>query len=218
MIFTLTSVTLYAAAAFFLALLMNLVRKNTTLVTLYLLQSVVTSLALISLAYSEGTIGLLWAGLLTLAVKAVMAPAFLMRMIQQYSAHFSATSYLSLPLSMLALAVMTAFSYSFIAESIRGFSASPGIPLLFAAIFSILFLMVNRRGALAAVVGVLALENAIILVAAFLGLHHSFGLEFAIAFDIAVWIGIAVAFLTMMHRQFGAVDTATLTMTQLTEE
>ena len=218
MILTLTSVTLYAAIAFFLALLMNLVRKNTTLVTLYLLQSVVTAFALIILAYSEGALGLLFAGLLTLAVKAVMAPAFLMRMIRQYSAHFSAASYLSAPLSVLALAIMTAFAYSFVASSLRGFSDSPGIPLLFAAIFGVLFLMVNRRGALAAVVGILALENGIILLAAFLDLHHSFGLEFAIAFDIAVWIAIAVTFLAMMHRQFGAVDTATLTMTQLTEE
>ncbi len=42
--------------------------------------------------------------------------------------------------------------------------------------------------------------------------------DVAIAFDIAVWIIISVGFLTMMHRQFGELDSDVRAMTHLTEE
>ncbi len=212
------SLTFFAAAVFSLALLMNLVRKNTTLVTFYLVQSVVVALSLISLAYSAHEMGLFYAALLTLAVKAVMAPAYLWQMIRKYSAHFSAASYLNAPQSMICLAAATFFAYYFVAPRLALFSSLSSIPLLFATIFCTLFLMINRRGALAAVVGILALENGVVLLSAFLGIEHSLALEFAISFDIAVWVAIAAGFLTMMHRQFGVVDAATLEMTRLTEE
>lgn len=218
MIVILSSFTAFAGAVFLAALLMNLTRKNTSLVTLYVIQSLTVAAALITLASVNGSIGLLYAGLLTLAVKVAMAPAFLWRMIRKYSAHFSAASYLSVPLSLIALAAITVFSYSFIASRISNFSANASVPLLLASIFIAFFLMVNRRGALAQVIGVLALENGVVLLASLLGVEHSFALELAIAFDIAVWIAIASTFLTMMYRQFGVVEHATLTMTHLREE
>ena len=218
MIFLLPSFAFFAAAAFFVALMMNLVRKNTTLVALFMLQSLAITLALILLAYSEAGVGLLWAALLTFMVKVIMAPVFLSRMIKKYNAYFSAASYLNTPLSLVAIAAIMAFVYSFVSPELAQYGASSSMSLLFGSIFVTLFLMVNRRGALAEVIGILSLENSVVLLAAFLGLHHSFALEFAIAFDIAVWVAIATGFLSMMYRQFGAIDSATLKMTNLTEE
>jgi len=218
MIFLLPSFAFFAAAAFLAALVMNLVRKNTTLVTLFLLQSLAVTMALVLLGLSEAGVGLLWAALLTFAVKVVMAPAFLSRMIKKYNAHFSAASYLNTPLSLLALTATMAFVYSFVSPELAHYGASSSMTLLFGSIFVTLFLMVNRRGALAEVVGILSLENSVVLLAAFLGLQHSFALEFAIAFDIAVWVAIATGFLGMMYRQFGAIDSAPISMTHLTEE
>lgn len=212
------SLTLLAAAVFLPALAMNIVRKNTTMVMLYVIQSLAVTFALVTLSYEAGTAGLLYAALLTLAVKVIMAPAFLLALIRKYGAHFSSPSYLNMPLSLLALSAVTAFSYSSLFSVIPAFNNSPSTPLLIASMFSVLFLMINRRGALAAVVGVLAFENGVVLLAAFLGVEHSFALEFAITFDIAVWIAIAATFLTMMYRHYGAIETAILNMTHLTED
>jgi hydrogenase-4 membrane subunit HyfE len=212
------SITLLAGAMFAFALFMNLVRKNTSLVTFYLFQSLFAALALYSLGFARSEVGLLYAGMLTVIIKGIVAPVFLLNLVKKYGAHFSAGSYLNMPLSLLSLAATTFFAFSFVAPRLAVFNSQPSVPLLFAAIFATLFLMFNRRGALAAVVGILALENSIVLLSAFLGAQHTFALEFAIAFDIAVWIAIAVGFLTMMHRQFGEIDSATLTMTHLTEE
>jgi len=212
------SLTIFAAAVYLPALAMNIARKNSTLVLLYIIQSIAVAGALLALSYDAGAAGLLYAALLTIAVKAVMAPAFLLRLIKRYDARFSTASYLNMPLSLLALSAVTAFSYSSVFSVIPIFNRSPSTPLLIASIFSVLFLMVNRRGAIADIVGVLAFENGVVLLAAFLGVEHSFALEFAITFDIAVWIAIASAFLTMMYRHYGAIETAILSMTHLTEE
>lgn len=212
------SLTIFAAALYLPALAMNVARKNTTMVMLYVVQSLAVAFALLTLSWEAGAEGLLYAALLTIAVKVFMAPVFLLRLIKRYGAHFSSASYLNLPLSLLALAAITAFSYSTLFSVIPAFNKSPSTPLLIASVFSVLFLMINRRGAIAGILGILALENAVVLLAAFLGIEHSFALEFAITFDIAVWISIAAAFLTMMYRHFGDIDTAILSMTRLTED
>jgi hydrogenase-4 component E len=216
MIFGLDTLTLCAGFVFLLALLMNLVRKNTTLIALYLVQSVAVAFTLALLGGSGGETALFYSALLTLAVKGLIAPTFLFRLIRRYSAHFSAASYLSAPLSLIGLACVTAFSF-YLAPRLP-LSGNPAVPLLIAGIFSALFLMVNRRGALSAVVGVLSLENAVVLLSASLGAVHTFALEFTVVFDIAVWIAIATVFLHMMHRQFGIADTDARVLSHLTED
>lgn len=214
----LPSLAIFSASLFATTLAMNLVRKNTTLVGLYLLQSLVLASALVAISVTTGAPGLLGAALLTFVVKAVMAPAFLLHMIRKYRANFSAASYLNIPLSLFALAGITTFAYTFISPALSGYDGSSSISLLFASVFGTLFLMINRRGALAAVVGILSLENSIVLLAAIMGVEQSFALEFAIAFDIAVWTAVATGFLNMMYRQFGTIDSAELAMTRLTED
>jgi hydrogenase-4 component E len=216
MTFDLHTITVCAGVVFLLALLLNLTRKNTTLIALYLAQSVVVAFAFAFLANSEGAAGLLYTALLTFAVKGVMAPIFLYRLVSRYSAHFSAAWYLSVPTTLVALAVITGFSYTLFPH--LGQSEQAAIPLLFASIFSAFFLMVNRRGALSMVVGVLALENGIVLLATALGAAHTFALEFTVAFDIAVWVVIASVFLGMLHHEFGTPDTDTRLLRHLTEE
>ncbi len=218
MILLLPSLTAFVAFVFSMTLAMNLARKNTMLISLYFLQSLALAAALVAISLSAGTPGLLGAALLTLLVKAVLAPVFLLRMVRKYSAHFSAASYLNTSLSLLALAAITAFSYGFFSPAFASSAGTTSVPLLFASIFGALFLMINRRGALSAIVGILSLENSIVLLAAALGVEHSFALEFAIAFDIAVWIAVAGGFLGMMYRQFGTIDDATLSLTTLTED
>jgi hydrogenase-4 component E len=216
MIVGISILSLSAGIVFLTALLLNLVRKNTTLISLYLAQSLAVALALAALGSAEGTAGLVYAALLTLAVKALMAPLFLFRLIRKYSAHFSAAAYLSIPLTLLCLALVTGFSFAIAPQLLH--QGGTAAELLLSAIFCAFFLMVNRRGALSAVVGVLALENGVVLLSTTLGAAHTFAFEFTVAFDIAVWIAIATAFIGMMHRQFGIADTDARLMSQLTEE
>ncbi len=207
--------TLSASLVFALALGMNILRKNKTLIGLYVLQSLSVAGALFFLSVEEDAIGLLYAALLTLGVKAILAPIFLGRLIRTYSIRFSASSFLSIPATLLCLGLITGSTYTISNRLISPETAA--IPLLFSSIFCAFFLMVNRRGTLSIVLGMLSLENAIVLLSSALGTAHTFALEFTVAFDIAVWITIASVFLGMLYRQFGVVETGKA-MTTLTED
>jgi hydrogenase-4 component E len=54
------------------------------------------------------------------------------------------------------------------------------------------------------------LENAIVSFATLAGLEQSPGLQIGIMFDIGVWIMIATIFVSMIYRQFGSLDVASM--------
>ena len=64
-------------------------------------------------------------------------------------------------------------------------------------------------------VGMLSLENSIVLFAAFFGLWHPLALEIGILFNIVLWMIIASFFIGMIYRQFGTLSTEE--MRRLTE-
>lgn len=55
-------------------------------------------------------------------------------------------------------------------------------------------------------VGVLSLENSIVLFAAVAGLESTAGPQIGILFDISVWVIIATVFASMMYTHFGSLN------------
>lgn len=204
------SFTFLAVSAFILMILMNLLKKNPSVVTAFQIASLLVAAALMSLGLKEGAYGLMVAGALSLIVKAIVAPTFLRNRINRYNGYFSASAYTRIPLTLTILAVLTGFAHFIITSAVP--SADPTIAaLLLASIFGMCFFMVNRTGTLAQTIGILGIENNIVLLTVFLGLEHSIALEIAIAFDILVWVGIAATFLTLIYRQFGSLEGAPMT-------
>lgn len=204
-----------ATGVFAITLIMNLLRLNRTLIQAYTLESILVAFILIAMGYQEGAVGMIAAGFLTLAVKGIMAPWFLLRMIKRYESRFSVEPYLNLSMTLVVLSVII-ISFRYIIQQSIHFANADLVSLLFAGVFTTLFFIVNHRGALSQIIGILALENTIVLLAAFLGIAHSVALELAIAFDIGVWTIIAIVFLSMLHRYFGSIEN--VTMTHLKEE
>ena len=210
-----TFILLASMAVFGVTLLMNIQRLNRSLIQAYTLESICVALILIAQGYEEHAMGMIAAGLLTLAVKGIMAPTFLFRMIKRYESRFSVEPYLNLSMTLVVLSVII-ISFRYIVVQSIHFGNTTILSLLFAGVFTTLFFIVNHRGALSQIIGILALENTIVLLAAFLGVAHSVALELAIAFDVGVWTVIAVIFLSMLHRYFGSIEN--VSMTHLKEE
>lgn len=210
-----TLIYLAAAAVFGITLVMNLLRLNRSLILAYTLESLCVAFILIAMGYQDNAVGMIAAGILTLAVKGIMAPAFLLRMIKRYESRFSVEPYLNLSMTLVVLSIII-ISFRYIVMQSIHFANADLVALLFAGVFTTLFFIVNHRGALSQIIGILALENTIVLLAAFLGIVHSVALELAIAFDIAVWTVIAIVFLSMLHRYFGSIEN--VSMTHLKEE
>ncbi len=205
--------------AFLLAILMHLTRRNANLVRLYLIQSLFLSILLLVLGFSLGEKSLLWMALLTFFVKVVIAPAFFFRVLRKIpGAEISATNYLSTPLTLVVVMALVILSYSKIIIPLG--VLTPEMLGLFSLNLSMvltsIFLLINRRGIFTQIVGILCLENSIVFLSTIIGAKQPVGLEIGMLFDIALWIVVAMVFISMIHAQFGTLSTAPLK--KLTEE
>lgn len=193
---------------------LNITKRNITAVMLLIIQSSAISAAIFAAAWYEKSFELFVAGLFTLAIKGVFASFFFRRLIIKYSLPFSGKTYLNTPMTLVAAALLVGIAYSQLFEPWYAMAAAAGTVAVLkgsvGAFFIAMLLMVNKKGALSQIIGILTLENTIILIALLLGLRHNLQLEIAITFDITVWICIAAAYLNLLYRQFGSLDVSTL--------
>ena len=198
--------------AFLGAIFMHLVKKNSNLIRLYAIQSLAVAALLFVIGLTEGKQSLLWIGALTLVIKVIVAPLFFSRLMHRFGAQFTASNYLSVPLTLVVLTGLVMFTYSHVFLSLATLLPQSSETFLFAVaiIFISIFLMINRRGVFAQMVGILSLENGIVLFAALIGIDQPLALEIGIIFDIVIWMVIGGAFISMIHRQFGSFSTANI--------
>lgn len=194
--------------AFLATLSLHLVKTNRNLIRLYLLQSLVVVSFLLTIGLAEGDRGLVIVALLSGLIKVVIAPLFFARLIRRYGTRFTTNNYLSTPLSLTALMGLVLFSYSsiFLPLGMLVPSAFGILPLNLAMILISIFMLINRRGAFSQMVGILSLENSILLLASFIGIRQPVALEMGIVFDIVIWMIIAQVFISMIYRQFGTLS------------
>jgi hydrogenase-4 component E len=196
---------------------MHLVKKNSTVVWLYVLQSAVVVFLLIMSSITELSLLLALALISTIVIKLFIAPTFFFNLIKRHQLVFSATTYLNTPLTLFCIAALVAFTESFLRQPLTLFTSVDTTLLIIAvsAIFCSFLLIVNRRGALSQMIGILSAENAIVSFALFAGLEQSPSLQLGIMFDLLIWILVATVFASMIYREYGSLDVSE--MTHLTE-
>jgi len=131
-----------------------------------------------------------------------------MNLIKKHELTFTVSSYLNMPITLISIAVITGIAHS------NKFLPLTSIipehqPLLALALSSILlsfFLIVNRKGALSQIVGILTFENSIVAFTLFAGLEQSIALQMGIIFDIFVWLIISTVFISMIYKHFRTLD------------
>jgi len=205
------------ALVFVSVVLMHLARKNATVVWLYILQSVAVVFLLVVSSLSELSLLVAFTLISTIVIKLFVAPTFFLNLIKRHRLVFSATTYLNTPLTLFCLAALVAFTQSFLREPLTLVTPVDTSLLIIAvsAIFCSLFLIVNRKGALSQMIGILSAENSIVAFTLFAGLEQSPSLQLGIMFDLLVWILIASIFASMIYKQFGTLDVGE--MSHLTE-
>lgn len=197
---------------FFSIILIHMTKRNISFVYLYAIQSLVISclMAYSSFADHSLTLGLL-AGLIFI-LKVIVAPTFFLRQIRKQTLQSMTQSYLNLPLTLIGIAVITMIAHSKFLLPLAALSPANENALLIsvAAMLISLFLIINRKGALSQMVGILSLENAIVAFALAAGLEQGVGLELGVTFDICVWIIIATVFVTMIYKKFNTLDVSVM--------
>ncbi len=190
------------------SIFMHLVRKNSSIVVLYMVQSFLVVLLLVLSSIHRLSAALLAVIVLTFLVKVVIAPVFFFGLIKKNRLKFSVSTYLNVPVTLVVLTALVAVAHSHFFTSFTAI-ITRGPDTLFLCIASILisfFLIINRKGALSQMIGVLSLENSIVAFASMAGLEQTPGLQLGIVFDILVWTVIAVVFVSMIYRQYGSLD------------
>lgn len=212
MIFTPAILFTLAALMFISVIFMHLSHKNLSVILWYTIQSLVVVCLLFVAALETASPAFFAVVALVFTAKVVAAPYFFRRLIGNHQLKFSASTYLNMPLTLIVIALLTALAESNFLQPLIKLAPQFERALLLAVamIFISIFLIVNRRGVLSQMIGVLSLENAVVLFAYLAGLESSPGLQAGMIFDVFIWIVIAVIFASMIYEKFGTLDTSEL--------
>lgn len=203
---------IFAAAVF-----LHLTKKNFTAVRLYLAQSSAIAGLLLLFSFEKTSKLLILAIASTIVVKTIIAPYFFFGLIKKHRLKFTVSTYLNTPVTLIVIAALVAITQTDFFKPLA-YLAPAGKNLLLLSVATILislFLIINRKGALSQMLGILSLENGIVSFALFAGLEQNAGLQLGITFNILIWIIIATVFVSMIYRQFGSLDVTA--MKKLTE-
>lgn len=186
----------------------HIAKKNFGVAVMYGVQSFLIVVLLINSFLETKSIFFFFIIFLVLIVKIIMAPVFIIRMINRHNLKFLVSNYANLPLTLIIVAALTAIAHSSVFAPLVAIVPANQelLSLALSSFFISLFLIVNRKGALSQIVGVLSLENSIVAFAFFAGLEQAPALQIGIMFDIAVWVVIATVFISMIYKHFGSLD------------
>ena len=200
------------AAVFLSAVLLHITKRNSTAVSLYFIQSLAVAALLFQPLFENFSPVIMLMAVLTLAVKAVVAPLFFLRLVKMHQLKFSASTYLNTPLTLIVIAALAALANSRIFSHIASIDPDDKkiLALAIAVILVSFFLIINRKGAMSQIIGILSLENGIVSFAVFSGLEQSPALQIGVIFDLFVWVIMVAVFTSMIYKQFGSLDVTEL--------
>ena len=185
-------------------------------VSAYRYQSVVLAVSAGIVGYYTGLWEIYVAAILTLVIKVMVIPRFLLRVTSgvEGALKIEANPYVSVRASIILSALLVALSYGVVQETLGpaglGQLAEAYLPASVSLFFIGLFIMVSRRTALNQVVGLLVIENGLFLFSTALTHGVSLIIEAGILADALVGVIIAVILLGRMTRTFDSLDTSSL--------
>jgi len=189
-----------------------IMKKNLSAVSFYGLQSLVVVIILLNSFFETKDLLMLLVIFIMFIVKVIIAPLFFIRLIKKYALSFSASTYLSTPITLIIITILVFIAHSQRLLPLTSIVANHQILLSLAlsSMFLSLFLIVNRKGALSQIIGILSFENSIVVFAVFANLEQSASLQLGIIFDIFIWIMIASIFISMLYKHFGTLNVSSM--------
>ncbi len=183
-----------------------------TTIRLYAAQSLLLGIAAATIAFSEHRHDLYITAVLTVALKTILIPWFLMRMIDRIGIHREIEPFLNVPASLLVSLALT----------VIGYRVSTGFPLgargvghhLIGVALSMLliglFLMVTRKKAITQILALLTIENAVFLVAVGVTTGMPLIVELGISFDVMLAVLILGILVHRIVDRFESMDVSRL--------
>jgi hydrogenase-4 component E len=183
-----------------------------TTIRLYAAQSLLLAVVAAAIAFSAHRDELYITAVLTVVLKTILIPWFLMRMIDRIGIHREIEPFLNVPASLLVSLALT----------VVGYRVSTGFPLgargvshhLIGVALSMLliglFLMVTRKKAITQILALLTIENAVFLVAVGVTTGMPLIVELGISFDVMLAVLILGILVHRIVDRFESMDVSRL--------
>lgn len=201
-------INLFAAGMLMLAFAMLSQRRIVTLIHLFTLQGAAVVGATALVAWATGQHHLYYSAGLTLALKVVLIPLLLHRLIDRLQVRWDIETMFNIPTLMLIGIVLVVFAFN-LALPISRLSTSIARGTLGIALACILLsfmMMITRAKAVPQVIGFLSMENALFFAATSATYGMPMVVELGIALDVLVGIFILGVFMFQIREQFDSLD------------
>ena len=165
-----------------------------------------------AIAFSDARRELLVTAVLTVALKTILIPWFLMRVIDRIGIHREIEPFLNVPVSLLVCLGLTVVGYRVstgFPEGEQGVSHHL-IGVALSMLLIGLFLMVTRKKAITQILALLTVENAVFLVAVGVTSGMPFIVELGISFDVILAVLILGVLVHRIVDRFESMDVSRL--------
>jgi hydrogenase-4 component E len=183
-----------------------------TTIRLYGLQSLLLAIVATTIAISESRPELFVTAALTMVLKTILIPWFLMRTVDRIGIHREIEPFLNVPVSLLICLGLTVVGYRVStgfeegAQQVTHHLIGVALSLLLIG----LFLMVTRKKAITQILALLTVENAVFLVAVGVTTGMPLVVEFGIAFDVILAVLVLGILVQRIVGRFESMDVSRL--------
>ena len=201
-------VNLFAAVLLLIAFAMLAQRRIVTLINLFALQGLALTGSTITVAIATGQKHLYWSAAITLALKVVVLPLILHRLIRQLNVKWDIETLINIPTMMLVGIGIVVFAFN-LALPISQFSQSIArgtLGIALACVLMAFLMMITRSKAVPQVIGFLAMENGLFFAATSATYGMPMVVELGIALDVLVGMVILGVFTFQIREQFDSLD------------
>jgi hydrogenase-4 component E len=201
-------VNLLAALLLLLAFAMLSQRRVLSLIRLLAWQGAALAASTLIVAYSTGQPHLYFSAALTVALKVVLIPLLLHRLIDRLSVRWDIETLLNIPTTMLAGIGLVIFAFS-LATPISQMASTitrSTLGIALACVLLSFLMMIVRRKAVPQVIGFLSMENGLFFAATSATYGMPLVVELGVALDVLVGTFIFGIFFFHIREQFDSLD------------
>lgn len=197
-----------AAILLLLSFSMLAQRRIVTLVNLLATQGAILCLATVLLAWRTGENHLYLSAALTLALKVILLPWLLHRLIRRLDVYWDTETMINTPSTMLIglLVVIFAFGLAQPISALASTATRSTIGIAIAVILLSFLTMITRRKAMSQVVGFLSMENGLFFGAMSTTYGMPMVVELGVALDVLVAMLVLGVFFFQIREQFDSLD------------
>lgn len=199
-------IILLMITAFFLTRVTSL----STAVGIFLVQSAMIALASIVIGIETGEVHYYLAGLMTVAIKAVLIPYMLFSIVGRLSKERETNSLLSPNFSSLAAAGTTVLAYGFIDQALPGVISRDALAAAISLVLIGLQIIIIRRQAVLQIVGLNTMENGLYLLSLSVTNGLPLIIELGIFFDVLVAVAVLGILTYRLKLSYFTTDTTLL--------